>query len=185
MPRADHPLLTGCDAGFSVSVTTQFHFPHDLEHPQAFEMIQSGAQALKESSRVGRREPSRTAPAVAPRRRSMVWWVDVEGSHQGRTYRWLRIPRPGVPCNDSGVSRDVAGKRSSRRFGRARRRVAQLHRGVSWTPTGTARSANDSPQVTPPRQHPPLRETTNCANDDHGGGLEELLISVGSGLTTG
>jgi hypothetical protein len=42
----------------------------------------------------------------------MVWWPDVEGGHQGRIYLWLRIPRPGVPCNDSGVSRDVAGKRS-------------------------------------------------------------------------
>jgi hypothetical protein len=138
------PLLTtACDAGFSVSVTIQLPFLTRCSTLRPYEMIKSGAQALKESSRVGRREPS-----------LMVWWADVEGGHQGRTYLWLRIPRPGVPCNDSGVSRDVAGKRSYRRFGRARRRIAQLHRGVSWTPTATARSANDSPQVTPPRRHP-------------------------------
>jgi hypothetical protein len=74
-------------------------------------LLGAGAEALKESSRGGvialedSAHPER-APAL------MVWWADVESGHYERWYLWLRIPRPGAPCNDSGGSRDGAEKRS-------------------------------------------------------------------------
>jgi hypothetical protein len=106
------PLLTARDAGFSGVTDNSTPFLTSCSTLGPKEMIKSGAQALKESSRGGRPWPSRTAPAVAPRRRAWYGGPTSRAVTRGGQYLWPRIPRPGVPCNDSGVSRDVGGKRS-------------------------------------------------------------------------